>query len=294
MTAVSEAPRRLGAPGVLAAELVKQTRRPRAGVLRLVIGSIPALLTLVIGATRPTLAERVGDFGSVVSDTTGLTMPLISLSAMLLFMLPLAVAVFAGECVAGEASWGSLRYLLARPVARWRVLAAKAAIAALYSTAAVVLVVVVSLLAGALAFGVHPLTVLDLEHTTPFVVASAKLSPLTALARTGLATAYVLATLTSTFGFALLLSTSSVRPFSAVAGAVGFGLVSRALDNVPGLHSLSPWLPVTDEASNLWTGFFSQPMQTAGVGHALAVQAAYAAVFLLAALVRFARSDVLS
>jgi ABC-2 type transport system permease protein len=294
MSTAASPPRRLGANGVLAAELSKQTRRPRAWVTLLVIGAIPALLTLVIGATRPTLAERVGDFGSVVSDTTGLTMPLISLSAMLLFMLPLAVAVFAGECVAGEASWGSLRYLLARPVARWRVLVAKAGVAALYSIAAVALVVAVSLATGALAFGVHPLTVLDLQHTTPFIVASAKLSPLTALARTGLAAAYVLATLASTFAFALLLSTLSVRPFSAVAGAVGFGLVSRALDNVPGLHSLSPWLPLTDEASNLWTGFFSQPMQTGGIAHALVVQAVYMAVFLLAALVWFTRSDVLS
>ena len=40
----------------------------------------------------------------------------------------------------------------------------------------------------------------------------------------------------STFAFALLLSTLTDSPFSAVAGGVGLGLVSRALDNVPGLH----------------------------------------------------------
>jgi ABC-2 type transport system permease protein len=283
-----------GHPHVIALELAKQARRPRAWVVLLVMAAIPALLTLVIGTTRPTISERIGNFGSVVTDSSGLTMPLVALSAMLLFMLPLAVAVFAGECVAGEASWGSLRYMLARPVARWRVLGAKAAVAALYSAAAVVLVVVVSLATGALAFGVHPLTVLDLQHTTPFIVASAKLEPLSAVARLGLATAYVLACLTSTFAFALLLSTLSVRPFSAVAGAVGLGLVSRALDNVPGLHPLSPWLPLTDEGGNLWTGFFAQPMQTGGIAHELAVQAGYTALFLLAALAWFTRSDVLS
>jgi ABC-2 type transport system permease protein len=257
------------------------------------MGAIPALLTLVVGTTRPTIAERVGNFGSVVTDTTGLTVPLIALSAMLLFMLPLAVAIFAGECVAGEASWGSLRYLLARPVPRWRVLGAKAAVAALYSVAAVVLVVLVSLATGALAFGLHPLTVLDLQHTTPFLVASAQFKPLTAVARLALAGTYVIATLTSTFAFALLLSTLSVRPFSAVAGGVGLGLFSRALDNIPGLHVLSPWLPMTDEGSSLWTGFFTQPMQTGGVAHVLAVQAAYTAVFLVLAIVWFTRSDML-
>jgi ABC-type transport system involved in multi-copper enzyme maturation permease subunit len=109
-----------------------------------------------------------------------------------------------------------------------------------------------------------------------------------------LATAYVLATLTSTFAFALFLSTISVRPFGAVAGGVGLGLFSRALDNIPGLHALSPWLPMTNEASNLWTGFFTQPMQTGGIAHVLAVQASYTALFLAVALAWFTRSDVLS
>jgi ABC-2 type transport system permease protein len=279
---------------MIAIELAKQTRRPRAWLTLLVVVAIPPLLTLVIGASRPALAERVGDYGSVVTNTSGFTMPLIALSAMLLFLLPLAVAIFAGECVAGEASWGSLRYLLARPVPRWRVLGAKAAVAALYSVAAVVLAILASLASGVLAFGVHPLTVLDLQHTTPFLVASTKLQPLTAVVRLALTTAYVLATLTSTFAFALLLSTVSARPFSAVAGGVGLGLFSRALDNIPGLHALSPWLPVTDTATSQWSGFFTRPMQTGGVAHVMAVQASYTALFLLAAVVWFTRSDVLT
>jgi ABC-2 type transport system permease protein len=279
---------------VVALEFTKQARRPRGLVTLGVIAALSALLTLVIAISRATIAERVGDWGSVVSNTSGLTMPLVALSATLLFLLPLAVAIFAGETVAGEASWGSLRYLLARPVPRWRVLAAKAALAAAFSITAVLLVVLVSLATGVIAFGWHRLTVLDLQHTSPFVVASATFSPLTGVARIGLATAFVLGTLTSTFAFALMLSTFTVRPFSAVAGGVGLSLFSRALDNVPGLHPLSPWLPVTDSGTTLWTGFFTRPMQTAGLAHVLEVQAAYAAVFLAVALVHFARADVLS
>jgi ABC-type transport system involved in multi-copper enzyme maturation permease subunit len=97
----------------------------------------------------------------------------------------------------------------------------------------------------------------------------------------------------STFAFALLLSTLTDRPFSAVAGGVGLGLFSRALDNIPGLHALSPWLPVTDAGTTLWTGFFTRPIQTAGLAHALLVQGAYTGVFLAAALIRFSRADVL-
>jgi ABC-2 type transport system permease protein len=279
---------------VLALELTKQVRRPRGLVTLGVLALLSAVLTLVIGVSRATIAERVGDWGSVVSNTSGLTMPLIALSAMLLFLLPLAVAIFAGECVAGEAAWGSLRYLLARPVARWRVLAAKAALAAAFSVAAVLIVVLVSLATGVIAFGWHRLTVLDLQHTSPFVVSSATFSPLAALGRLALATAFVLGTLTSTFAFALMLSTFTVRPFSAVAGGVGLSLFSRALDNVPGLHALSPWLPVTDSGTSLWTGFFTRPMQTAGMAHTLEVQAGYVAVFLAVAVIRFSRADILS
>jgi ABC-2 type transport system permease protein len=278
---------------LIALELSKQLRRPRNWVTLSVLAALAALLTLVIGVSRASISERVGDWGSVVTNTSGLTLPLIALSATLLFLLPLAVAIFAGETVAGEASWGSLRYLLARPVPRWRVLLSKLAVAAGYSVAAVAVVVLVSLVTGVAAFGWKPLTVLDLQHTTPFIVASARFTPLAAVARLALASAYVLWMLSSTFAFALLLSTFTDRPFSAVAGGVGLSLFSRALDNIPGLHALGPWLPVTDAGTTLWTGFFTRPIQTAGLAHALLVQAGYAAVFLAAALFRFNRADVL-
>jgi ABC-2 type transport system permease protein len=279
---------------VIAVELSKQLRRPRSWVTLAALAALSGVLTLVIGVSQARTSERVGDWGSVVTNTSGLTLPLIALSATLLFLLPLAVAIFAGEPVAGEASWGSLRYLLARPVRRWRVLLAKAAVAALYSAVAVAVVVGVALLTGAVAFGLRSLTVLDLQHTTPFVVASAKFAPLSALGRLALASGYVIWMLSSTFAFALLLSTLTDRPFSAVAGGVGLGLFSRALDNVPGLHALGPWLPVTDSSTTLWTGFFTRPMHTPGLVHAVLVQAGYTAVFLTVAVLRFNRSDVLS
>jgi ABC-2 type transport system permease protein len=213
---------------------------------------------------------------------------------MQLFLLPLAVAVFAGDAVAGEAAWGSLRYVLARPVSRSRVLAARAAGAAAFSLAAVAVAAGASLLAGVLAFGWRPLTVLDLQHTSAFAVAAATFEPAEALGRLALAAALVAGTMGSTFAFAFLLSTLTTRPFSAVAGGVGLGLVSRALDNVPGLHLLGPWLPVTDAGSTLWTGLFFDPVQVDGLAHLALVQAAYTALFLGAAWLRFTRADVLS
>ena len=53
-------------------------------------------------------------------------------------------------------------------------------------------------------------------------------------------------------------------------------------------------LPVTDAGTTLWTGFFTRPMHTAGLAHAVLVQAVYTGVFLIAATIRFGRSDVLT
>lgn len=279
---------------MIGVELVKQCRRARGWVTLGVMAAVPALLTAVIGLTRPADPERFGDWGSVVTGTSGLTMPLIALSAMQLFLLPLAVAVFAAEAVAGEAAWGSLRYVLARPLARSGVLAVKAGVAAAFSLAAVAVAGVSAVLAGVAAFGWTPLTVLDLQYTTAFSYATATFAPGEALGRVALGAGMIAAGLASTFAFALLLSTLTASPFAAMAGGVGLGLVSRALDNVAGLHALGPWLPMTDGGSTLWTGLFFSPIQLDGLTQRALVQAAYTAVFLTAAWLRFCRADVLA
>jgi ABC-2 type transport system permease protein len=204
------------------------------------------------------------------------------------------VAIFAGEAMAGEAAWGSLRYLLVGARSRTKVFWSKTLVAAGFSVTAVAVTAGASLLAGLAAFGWLPLTVIDLEHTTAFHVAAATYAPAAALGRLAAAAGVVLVSMASTFGFGLLLSTLTRSPFSALAGAVGLGLVSRALDNVPGLSSLGPWLPLTDAGTTQWTGLFVQPPNLGSFGHLALVQAVYLAVFVGAAWIRFARADVLT
>jgi hypothetical protein len=79
-----------------------------------------------------------------------------------------------------------------------------------------------------------------------------------------------------------------------MSGAVGLGLASRALDNMPGLHALGPWLPLTDGGTTLWTGLFFRHVDAGAVGHLLLVQRLYVTAFLTAAWYRFTQADVLS
>ena len=55
----------------------------------------------------------------------GALFPAAALAMVLPLFLPVAVAVVAGDSIAGEASTGVLRYLLIRPVSRSRLLVAK-------------------------------------------------------------------------------------------------------------------------------------------------------------------------
>ncbi len=275
-------------------ELSKQIRRPGYWAVLGAMGLISVSITLIVGLTSASTPERLGDYGSVVPNSSGLTMAPVTLNALLLFLLPVSTAIYAGESVAGDASWGSLRYLLARPVTRQRALVSKVVVAALFSLAAVVVVSVTGLVAGLVAFGWHPLSVLDLQHASPFASGLTTFSPLDGLGRIGLATAVVAATMASTFAFAILCSTISDRPLNAVAGGVLLSFVSRSLDNIPGLHALGPWLPMTNTGAGLWTQMLFRPSDLGGYPHLATVQVVYTALFLGAAWAWFNRKDVLT
>jgi ABC-2 type transport system permease protein len=210
------------------------------------------------------------------------------------FFLPLAVAVFAGEAVAGEAGWGSLRYALARPGHRTRYLASKLVVALALSLAAVVLVPTVALALGALVFGWHPFSAIDGSGSAAAQSTIVHLGTAASLGRLALGTAYVAAGMTSIFAFAFMLSTITSRPFAAVAGGVGLSIVSRVLnaDYLPGVKVLQPYMPNNDV--DLWQHLFQQPTQTAGMARFLILQVVYVAVFLSAAVWWFSRKDILT
>jgi len=280
---------------VIGVELAKQLRRPRTCLTFAAVAAFAVALTVALDAAGAGTAEPVGDIPLlIVPGGSALTVPVIALASTMKFFLPLAVAVFAGEAVAGEAGWGSLRYVLARGVSRSRLLAAKAAVAALFSAGAVALLPVVATLAGLVAYGWGPLVAVDGSASSPLHQAAASFAPAAALGRLALATAYVGAGMASVFAFSFFLSTVTSRPLVAVAGGVGLTILSRVLnaDYLPGVAALAPYVPNNDV--DLWLHLFQQPVQTGGMAHFLALQAVYMVVFGGLAWWWFTRRDVLA
>jgi ABC-2 type transport system permease protein len=280
---------------VIRVELAKQLRRPRTYLTLAALAAFPLLLTIALSLTGAGRVETVGDIPLLVVPASSVfSVPVIALSSTMKFFLPLAVSVFAGEAVAGEVRWGSLRYILGRGVSRSRVLAAKAAVAGIFSLAAVVSVPGAALIVGTVAFGWHPLAAMDGGSSTPLQPALATFDTGGALVRLGIATAYVAAGMTSIFAFAFFLSTTTNRSLVAVAGGVGLTIISRVLnaDYLPGVGALNPYMPNNDV--DLWQHFFQQPAQTDGMVHFLILQLVYVAVFGGLAWWWFSRKDVLA
>jgi len=98
--------------------LVFRRRRNIAGM------AVLAAPPLLIGIVTYFAAPAPGEGPPFLSDITnnGLFVALMALTVELPLFLPLAVSAIAGDTIAGEANLGTLRYLLAVPVQRTRLL----------------------------------------------------------------------------------------------------------------------------------------------------------------------------
>src|SRR6185437_7368360 len=88
-----------------------------------------------------------------VATASGLNFTLFVLFAASGFFLVVVFALFFGDTVASEAQWGSLRYTLATPVPRMRLLRQKWYAALALSMGAMLALVAVALIAGGIFFG---------------------------------------------------------------------------------------------------------------------------------------------
>lgn len=225
-----------------------------------------------------------GRFSSLVDLATsgGLNFALFSVFVSASFLLVVVVALFCGDTVASEASWGSLRYLLAAPVPRARLLAVKLVVALAYSALALLLLAGTALVAGTLRYGWGPL------QSTVAAEIPAGEGLLRLLGILG----YLAVVLLAVAGLAFLLSVSTDAPLGAVGGAVMLWILSSILDQVEALGSLRNILPT--HYSNAWLGLLSTPVQTADIVSGCISAICYATVFVGLAFWRFTRKDVVS
>ena len=206
----------------------------------------------------------------------------IALSLLLILVLPVVVAVVAGDSIAGEAGYGTLRYLLAVPAGRTRLLVVKYATIVVWCMAAVFIVSAVALIVGAALFPVGSVTLLSGDTVSLGA----------GLVRVLLVTLYLCAAMAAIGAIGLAISTFTEHSIGAIAALMILVVASEVVDNIPQFATVAPYLP-----THWWNSFdalLRTPIDTTTLEHGLLSFAVYAALFFLIAWARFTSSDVTS
>jgi ABC-2 type transport system permease protein len=267
-------------------ELIRQMRRRRTAVAFGLVIALPIVVTLAVlfgPATGSGGGLADGDFDVFGLMATGpWNFAVSGLLFSSAFLLVILAAMFLGDTVASEASWGTMRYLLVAPVPRRRFLLAKMGVGLLLTFAVLIVLVVASFLLGLLAFGggtlASPLSgTLDAGEST---------------LRLAVITGYIAVTLLVPAGIAFLASVSTDVPLGAVGAAVVIVIFANILDAIDALGSLRRLLPAN--YSGAWADALGPEIVWDQMAIGLAYNVGVFAVLAGIAVLRFERKDILS
>ncbi|HEY8717665.1 ABC transporter permease subunit [Pengzhenrongella sp.] len=273
-------------------EFVRQMRRRRTQIAGLVLLVLPVIIALafhVSSATGDGGSGRQGGGGGgggsalVTLATTGATnFALFTEFASAGFLLVVMVALFCGDTVASEASWSSLRYLLAIPVPRARLLRQKLIVALSFTVGVNLLLPAWSYLVGGVSFGWAPgQSPLGGTFTTG-----------TALTRLLIVVGYSCVQSLLVAALAFLLSVLTDAPLGAVGGAVMLVVVSNILDSITALDPYRHFLPTHFQYS--WLDALGPSVVWDDMMRGTGLALVYSAVFFALAWWRFQRKDIVS
>ncbi|GLY78765.1 ABC transporter permease [Actinoallomurus iriomotensis] len=268
----------------LRVEAVRQLRRRRTWIAFAVLLLLPWVLAAAFKIGGSPSGNDPNTPGLVTVATTGaLNFTAFTLFASVGFLLVVAVALFCGDTVASEAGWASLRYLLAAPVPRVRLLRQKLIVALSLSALAVLSLPVMAMITGIYVFGWARLRLPATDTALPNG---------TALTRLLIIVGYTLVSELVVAALAFLLSVTTDSPLGAVGGAVGLVIVSNIIDAVTALGHWREFLPTHWQFA--WTDALQPDLVWTGMVKGMVLSASYAVIFLALAVRRFRDKDVVS
>ncbi|TCP44788.1 ABC-2 type transport system permease protein [Tamaricihabitans halophyticus] len=265
----------------LRVELARQLRRRRTQLILGFLVLLPFILVIAFEVGQDDPDRRSGGFVDLATASA----PNFVVFALVVsgsFLLPMVVALFFGDTVASEASWSSLKYLLAVPVPRHRLLRQKALASGVLALFSLALMPVVALGVGVVWYGSG-------EAVSPTGDAIPFSSGLLAIA---LAVCYLAIHLAWLAGLALLLSVSTDTPLGAVGGAVLVSILSQILNQITALGDLREFLPT--HYAFAWTDLIAQDVDWTDIANGALSATIYATVFGLLAARRFTTRDITS
>ena len=258
--------------------------RRRNQLLLGVVALFPLLIGIGLKAASPHGGGGNGPGATFFNQLAGngVFLTFTALTLLLILVLPVAVSVISGDSVAGEAGYGTLRYLLAVPAGRTRLLVVKYLAIVAFAVAAVFAVSVVALLVGVILFPVGPVTLLS--GTTISLGAG--------LVRVLLVTLYICAAMAAVGAIGMAISTFTEHAIGAIAATMILVVASEVVDQIPQFATVAPYLPT--HWWNMFDSLLRTPVDTTTLWHGLLSFGVYAGLFCLIAWARFTSADVTS
>ena len=253
----------------------------------LLLLAVVALFPILIGVGLRLASHPHNGGGGGLSFVTQLTgngifLSFIALTVLLTLVMPVVVAVVAGDSIAGEAGYGTLRYLLAVPAGRTRLLVVKYGVIVVFAVAVTFVVTGVALATGAALFPIGPVTLLS--GTT--------VSLAEGILRLVLVSLYVSAAMAALGAIGLAISTLTEHAIGAIAALAIFVVASEVADQVPQFAVIQPYLP-----THWWNSFdalLRVPIDSSTLLKGLLSFAVYLLIFGSFAWARFTTADVTS
>jgi ABC-2 type transport system permease protein len=245
-----------------------------------VLAVVPVILAISVRLSSPSGEGGVDIIGGITGN--GLFVAFAALALELPLFLPLAVSAISGDSVAGEANLGTLRYLLAIPAGRTRLLVIKYAAIVIFALVATLIVALVGTIMGLALFGGGNMTLLSGTET----------SMADGVWRLLLSSFYLTVQFSALGAIGLFVSTLTEQPLGATIAIVLVDVLMFILDSISQLDWLHPWL-----LTHWWTAFadlLRDPMATESIQRGLITAVVYAGVFWLAAWARLSTKDISS
>jgi ABC-2 type transport system permease protein len=276
---------------LLRIELYKVFKRPRTYISFGIVTAISFIIQLAmlsggkdfVSFGMQAVTEQFDVQGDIIN---GYFVTYIILQSLLV-QIPLLVALVAGDMLAGEASMGTLRLVLTKPISRPKLIMVKFLASIVYTVLLIVWLAVVGLFVSLLIFGAGDMV--NMKSDTFIILLKDDMM-------WRYMAAFVFATLamTTIAAMAMMLSAFADNSIGPIIATMGIVVVLTILTNLelPLFNAIKPYLFTTHMIG--WKGYFDDPVPYAAIYKSAGVLVAYTLGFLGITIAYFNKKDISS
>lgn len=201
--------------------------------------------------------------------------------------IPFLITLIAADLLAGEATAGTYRILVTRPVSRMQIVSSKFIAGIVYTSSLILFLAIMSLVVGLIIFGSGELIVSGNQSIIIFEKSDI-------LWRFLLAYSFAILSMTVVCSLAMLFSSlveNAIGPIVSTMAVIIIFIILSAFD-VEILREIRPYL-FTNYMLD-WREFFNDPLDFAEITKAVSVLSGHIIVFFTATSLIFHKKDILS